>query len=72
MDGPVVRIHYFCRRHGTPTTRRGRIIRTFRSKSGRTVLLYYDFKRDNFRHAVEYQILRSSKRTVRKPRRYRD
>lgn len=72
MEGRVVRIRYFCRRHGCPTTRRGRFVRTFWSRSGRTVLLYFDLNRNGFRHAVGYQILRSSRRTVRKPLRYRD
>jgi hypothetical protein len=67
-----IRVQYFCRRHGCMTTRRGRFVRVFRSKAGRLVLLYFDLRRNNFRHAVEYQLLRSSARTIRKPLRFRD
>ena len=70
--GETVRIHYFCSKRGCYTTRRGRFIRTFRSKAGRLVLLYFDLMRDAPRHAVGFRILRSSRRTIWKPARFRD
>lgn len=68
----VIRVQFYCKRHGRMTIRRGRFIRIFRSRRGRRVLLYFDFMRDNFRHAVDFTFLRSSKRVIRKPARFID
>lgn len=68
----VIRVQFYCNRHGCMTIRRGRFIRIFRSRRGRRVLLYFDFMRDNFRHATNFTILRSSKRVIRKPARFID
>jgi hypothetical protein len=68
----TIRVQYYCNSHGCMTIRRGRFVRTFRSRRGRQVLLYFDLRRNNFRHAVDFTILRSSKRTIRKPVRFRD
>lgn len=65
----LIRVYYFCARHGCMHLRRGRYVREFRTRTGRPVLLYFDLDRDGFRHATEPTILRSSRRRVRRPRR---